>query len=190
MSHVYERTRNAKAAGCALSVGLMIMGVIVMLRPVLSIQTVGIVNGLILILFGISRLMGFFSGDIFRLAYQYDLAIGIVLILLGAALLYDPMRLCEVMCGIAGFMVVVDSVFKMQIALQAKSFGLKKWWLILASACAAGMVGMMAILFPVKGIAILGAALLAEGVLHLVTILTSVKTVRRDKVIIVEEETR
>lgn len=190
MSHVYERTRNAKAAGCALSAGLMIMGAIVILYPVMSMKAVGLVIGLISILFGISRLMGYFSGDIFRLAYQYDLAIGIVLILLGTALVYDPMRLCEVMCGITGIVVIMDAVFKLQIALEAKRFGLTKWWMILASACAAGVVGLMAILFPVKGITILGAALLAEGVLHLVTMLTSVKTFGRDKVIIIEEETR
>ena len=58
--------------------------------PEFSSEVIGIFCGIILILFGIVRLIGFFSKDLYRLAFQYDLAFGILMVTLGIIMLVHP----------------------------------------------------------------------------------------------------
>lgn len=71
----------------------------------------------------------------------------------------------------------------MQIAIDAKAFGIDSWWLILAAAVVAGVAGFLLVLRPSESAGAvmisLGAALLAEGALNFITILAAVKIVRR-----------
>ena len=127
--------RAAKGLYIALSAALCLMGLLLIIVPGFSVQLVGILCGAMLVAFGIVRLAGYFSKDLYRLAFQYDLTSGILLILLGIIMLCNPSSLMTVVCVVLGFFILTDGLFKIQIALDAKRFGLSKWFLIL---CACG----------------------------------------------------
>ena len=80
-----------------------------------------------------------------------------------------------------GVEIIADGLFKVQTAVDARRFGLERWWLILAVALAATGVGVALALRPGEGAqalaALLGAALLAEGTLNLCVALCAVKIV-------------
>ena len=56
----------------------------------------------ILILLGVIKLVGFFSKDLYRLAFQYDCIFGALLIALGATVLLRPGGLLTVLCVALG----------------------------------------------------------------------------------------
>ena len=184
--------RAAKAGYIALSALLCALGGLLMLRPGLSLALTGAIVGAALIAFGAVKLMGYLSKDLYRLAFQFDLAFGILLIALGALILIRPARAMSMLCAILGVEIVADGLFKVQTAVDARRFGLKTWWLILALGLLAGSAGIAVAVHPFESAQALtrltGAALAAQGVLNLCVGLCAVKIVRRQRPEIIESE--
>ncbi len=177
--------RIAKIGYMAVSLVMCLLGVWLIVDPALSISLLGTVFGMVLIVFGVIRLIGYFSRDLFRLAFQYDLAVGVLMILLGILMLVNPGSILNFICITLGISVLIDSVFKIQIAIDAKKFGVHKWWLIFGLAILAGVFGSVLMFRPFVGsyalMALLGVTLLSGGILNFSTVLTTVKIIRHQR---------
>ena len=82
--------RAAKIGYIAVSAVLCALGLLMILKPAFSMTFIGIFCGILMIVFGVVKLTGFFSRDLYRLAFQYDLVSGILLMVLGTILLLRP----------------------------------------------------------------------------------------------------
>ena len=173
----------AKSGYIIVSVLLCVLGAALIADPTFSVLLLCRLSGLLLVLFGAIRIVGYVSKDLYRLAFQYDLAFGILLIALGALMMLRTDKMANVLFSILGIYVLADALLKVQIAIDAKAFGIDSWWLILAAAVVAGVAGFLLVLRPSESAGAvmisLGAALLAEGALNFITILAAVKIVRR-----------
>lgn len=173
----------AKSGYIIVSVLLCVLGAALIADPAFSVLLLCRISGLLLALFGAIRIVGYVSKDLYRLAFQYDLAFGILLIALGALMMLRTDKMANVLFSILGIYVLADALLKVQIAIDAKTFGIDSWWLILAAAVVAGVAGFLLVLRPSESAGAvmisLGAALLAEGALNFITILAAVKIVRR-----------
>ncbi len=183
--------RTAKIGYIVMSGLLMLAGIVLIIHPSFSISVIGIATGIVMIVFGIFKLVGYFSKDLFRLAFQYDLAFGILLIALGAIVLLKPESVMNFICIAMGISVLADGLFKIQIAADSKRFGIKDWWLILAAAVAAGLVGLVLVFRPSGSTQVLtvvfGISILADGLLNLITVLTAVKIIKHQRPDIIED---
>ena len=190
------RTKAVRVAktGCIItSVALIALGLLMILCPGLSMSFVGIIAGIMLIALGGLKLIGYFSRDLYRLAFQYDLAFGLLLMVLGILLLAQPESIMLMLCLIVGISIAGDGLLKIQTAMEARRFGLSSWWLILVLGILAAILGIATAFHPFEGaqllMTLIGAALLAEGILNLCVSLCAIKTVR-DSVIETEFEDR
>ena len=121
--------------------------------------------GVILIAYGIIKIIGYFSKDLYCLAFQYDFACGIFLIVLGIATLCISTRFKDSsLLAALGILILLDSLLSIQTALDSKKFGLSSWKYILIISMIAGTLGVLVILKST--IAFAGCALLAEGVMR------------------------
>lgn len=186
--------RTAKIGYIVISVLLCAMGILLIVWPELSASVIGIICGILLIVFGAVKLVGYFSKDLYRLAFQYDLAFGILLILLGVIMLVRPGGLMDFICIVLGLSILTDSLLKMQIAMDAKQFGLNKWWLILLLSVIAGIFGLVLVLRPTASASVLmvllGITLLSEGLLNMSTAITAVKIIKHQQPDVIEVEYR
>lgn len=184
--------RAAKIGGIIVSVLLCALGVFMMLRPEASAYALSIACGVIFILLGVMKLVGYFSKDLYRLAFQYDLAFGLLVIAVGVVILSRPGEMMGLMCIILGLCILADGLFRVQTALNAKHFGLPLWWLILVWAIVTGIMGFLLLLRPGIGgralMIFMGAALVAEGLLNIDTIVTAVKIVKNQRQDIIDAE--
>lgn len=174
---------TAKSGYIAMSAALCVLGIAMMLFPEKTAPLIAGMLGICMILFGLIKLVGYFSKDLFRLTFQYDLAYGILLIAMGIILLAKTGgNLLVSISLIHGVYVLSDSLLKVQIAIDARHFGIGLWWLILGAAILAGILGFLLVLRPFEGVELLvvisGATLLAEGILNLITVLTTVRIIR------------
>lgn len=173
-------TRTAKIGYTVISILLGSLGLVLMLRPDLSVLLAARICGGIFAVFGIFRLIGYFSRDLFRLAFQYDLAFGILLLSLGAWMLFRPVSAVHFLCAVIGIYILADGLMKIQIAMDAKYFGLRPWYWIFAAAVPACAAGLLLLLRPSDGArlmtVLLGASLLLEGLLNLLTVHLTVKS--------------
>ena len=135
-----------------------------------------------MMLFGLVKIIGYCSKDLYRLAFQFDLAFGILFVVLGFILIIRTDAMVNLICIVMGICVLADALLKIQISIDSRAFGIKKWWLILAMAILTGVAGFLLIFRPSESIQtimiLFGIALITEGVLNLITILTAVKIIR------------
>lgn len=159
-------------------------------RPGLSASLIGRVLGGAMILFGAVKLVGYFSRDLYRLAFQYDLGFGLLLIALGVLVLIRPTQVLDFIFTALGVAVLTDGLYKVQIAVDARRFGISTWWLTLALAAAAGAVGLALVFRPWDSVRLLtillGTALLAEGILNLCVAVSTVKIVSHQRPDVIE----
>ena len=171
----------AKTGYIVSAVLLIALGIVLCCQPTLSVQTIGRYGGALMVLFGVFKLVGYFSKDLFRLAFQYDFAAGVLLELVGAVLLFRPTETVALLCGIVGVMVVADGLFKIQISMDARQFGLRAWWVILVMGLLTCVAGTLPVVQPSKNLAVLGVllgtTLIAEGLLNLATAVAAVRIV-------------
>ena len=182
--------RAAKIGYIVMSAALCVLGILLICLPEVFSGLIGVLIGIILIVFGAVRMAGYFSKDLYRLAFQYDLASGALITALGVIMLVIPDGVISVTHTVIGILILADGLFKIQIAIDAKRFGVSRWWLIAAAAILTGVVGLLLILHPFAGAAaamiLMGVGLLAEGILNLSVVLCAVKIVRHQKPDVIE----
>lgn len=184
--------RAAKTGYVVMSIVFCMVGVLFIALPARSAVMIGRVLGAAMAAFGVVKLVGYFSRDLYRLAFQYDLEFGILLIALGVIVLLRTNGVMDFICIAAGVSILADGLFKIQIAIDARRFGIRDWWLILILAVVTGGVGLLLVFRPWESVQVLtvllGAALLAEGVLNLCVALSTVKIVKNQRPDVIETE--
>ena len=177
--------QTAKTGYIILSFVLCLFGIFLICRPDVSTAVIGSFAGILLIVFGIFKLIGYFSKDLYRLAFQFDLAFGILMLVLGIVILTKPENLLHFLCIVTGLYVTADGLMKLQTAHDAHRFGIGKWWAILAAAILTCILGVALLLRPGASTALImrlfGCVVLAEGILNLLTVLMTVKIVRNQR---------
>ena len=182
--------KRIKALYITISILSLLAGIALVIWPGASAITICYVVGSAAILVGAVRLAGYFSKDSYNLNFQFDFAMGLVFLILGTVLIFHPGDTVAVLHFSVGILVLVDSVFKLQTALDAKHFGLKKWWVMLLCALLCAGLGLVLVILPFRTAEILvkvtGAALAVNSGENILTAGYTVKSKKRVVPIMVE----
>lgn len=184
--------RIAKTGYIVMSLVFCVVGILFIALPARSAVMIGRALGVAMAAFGVVKLVGYFSRDLFRLAFQYDLEFGILLIALGILVLTRTENVMDIICIAMGIAILADGLFKIQISIDSKRFGIRSWWLLLVLAVITGAVGVVLVFRPWEGVQVLtvllGIALLAEGVLNLCVALCTVKIIKHQQPDVIETD--
>ena len=174
--------KTVKAAFTAVSAALIAVGAALIIWPETSAAVICTALGIAAVAAGTVRLAGYFSNDLYRLAFQFDLAVGILSILLGAVLLLRPEDMLLLLPAAVGLFILVDSVLRLQTAIDAKHFGMGKWAILLLS-LAGTALGLLLLIRPFRSglllVRLLGLTLAADGAENLLACRYTVKVPRR-----------
>lgn len=182
--------KRIKALYITISILSLLAGIALVIWPGASVITICYVVGSAAILVGTVRLAGYFSKDSYNLNFQFDFAMGLMFLILGTVLIFHPGDTVAVLHFSVGILVLVDSVFKLQTALDAKHFGLKKWWVMLLCALLCAGLGLVLVILSFRTAEILvrvtGAALAVNSGENILTAGYTVKSKKRVVPIMVE----
>ncbi len=174
--------RIAKTGYIVISLVLCVVGVLFIVRSNVSAVVLGKVIGIAMIVFGIIKAVGYYSKDLFRLAFQYDLELGIIFTVLGVLILIKPFDMLNIIFPAMGIAVIADALFKVRIAFEAKTVGIGSWWAILVLAILTGLIGLFLLFRPWESArvmtVILGVSLLSGGILNLCVAVSTVKIIK------------
>lgn len=174
--------KTAKVGYIIISLIFCALGITLIVFPEFSAELLGKICGIMFLIFGCVKLIGYFSKDLFRLAFQFDLEFGILMIVIGVVILAHPGSLVNFICIAFGIAILGDGLFKIRIALDAKKFGIEKWWLTASTAIATSVFGLFLVCSPFLAgkllMLFLGIAFLAEGILSMSTVITMVKIIK------------
>lgn len=190
--YLNNRIKAAKTGYIIISILLCVLGIVLIAVPDFSVTLLCVLGGGIMMLFGLVKIIGYCSKDLYRLAFQFDLAFGILFVVLGFILIIRTDAMVNLICIVMGICVLADALLKIQISIDSRAFGIKKWWLILAMAILTGVAGFLLIFRPSENIQIImilfGIVLITEGVLNLITILIAVKIIRHQMPEVIDAE--
>lgn len=159
-----KQIKFAKAGYILISVLFYLSGVLCLTIPNISGKTTAIAGGIVLIAYGIIKITGYFSKDLYCLAFQYDFACGIFLLVLGIVVLVANQRFKGYLLSAIGVLILLDSLLCIQASMDAKRFGLSSWPVMLAFSILSGALGAALIVTNIQTIA--GCSLLAEGLMR------------------------
>ena len=158
-----------------------IMGGLLILWPRISITVLCYLIGALFIVSGIIKIVGYCSEDLYKLAFQFDLALGVFAVAIGVIMLLFPKGILSLFHMVIGVIVLTDAVFKLQTAADAKKFGLSKWWIILLNAILSGLLGLLLIVRPFDSATVImvfiGITLLIDGIQNMWVAAYTVKIV-------------
>lgn len=177
-----KKVRLARNGYLMMSVVFYIAGVLYMVLPAVSPLAVCISGGAVLIVYGIIKMIGFFSSDLYCLAFQYDLACGLLLLVLGVILLIFGRSLLPYLSPGLGMLILVDNFLAIQMSYDAKKFGLETWCFILIAAIVTSCFAVLLIvkLCPdvLSSRLVAGLALLSEGLKNQCVVIYTVKVIK------------
>ena len=174
-----SKLRAARDGYMMISVIFYISGILYMAVSHVPINTVCMFSGILLIAYGIVNILGYLSDDLYCLAFQYDLACGLLLMVTGSIVMMGSQRIQPYLTPGLGMLILVDALLKIQTAKDARAFGLETWSWILAASIAAAVFGVLIIVRPFEASQIThiigGLGLMLEGFLNHLTVLQTVK---------------
>lgn len=176
-----KAVRIAKGGYVISSIAFCAAGILLLLHPETSATVICKGIGILLVVCGAFKICGYLSEDLYRLAFQFDLAGGILAVIMGVLMLFRSDSVLRFLNLVLGIVVLIDGLLKIQTALDARRFGLERWWLIGIAAVAASILGILIIIDPFgsTGVAgammLLGATLIMEGLLNLYVAVFTIK---------------
>lgn len=175
----------AKYGYILISLIFCVAGIALALLPMPPTSVLSLFFGITLLVFGIIKMIGYFSKDLFRLAFQYDLQFGILLSILGVIILFRRADAMKFICIAYGICMIADCLFRIRIALEARNFGIRSWWVTFAFAICSGITGLLLTVCPAAVLqmikVLLGISLFAEGVLSLSVAISMVKIIKHQQ---------
>jgi uncharacterized membrane protein HdeD (DUF308 family) len=153
-----------------------------------------IVFSIVMCLFGLGLVIWpDVSLQIFTLCTGVTLvAFGVLIIALGVLVMVKPNTVIDTICIAIGLVFLMDGMLKIQISIDARTFGIQQWWLVLVIAIAAVIIGGMLVFHPGLSSRVimvaLGIALIADGVMNMVTVLLTVKIIKHQYPDVIDAE--
>ena len=178
-----KKLRIARDGYIVMSIAFYVVGLLYMSLPEISPLAICITSGAALIVYGVIKMIGYCSDDLYCLAFQYDLACGIFLIVLGGIMLCRSERLIPYLSVGLGGLILLDRLLTIQTSKDAKQFGLQTWQIILITSIIAAVFGILLMIKPFRGRLaahiVAGGALLAEGLKNHCVVMLTVKIMER-----------
>ena len=174
-----KRLFFAKYGYLTLSVLFFLAGLAYMFLPDLPKMTVCLMLGTLLVAYGAVKLVGYLAPDRYSLAFQYDMASAIMLLILGLLVLIFNVRAYDHLARGLGFLILLDSAMSIQISKDAAKFGIRTWVLLLVVSIITALLAVLILIDPFESgrphHICLGFAGIAEGVMKYCVVLCTVE---------------
>lgn len=167
----YDIVKQAKISNLIIYSFMVAVGLTMLIFREIPTNVETIILSVLCILVGGAKILGYFSNDLYRLAFQFDLAIGLFLAIIGVLTLIvgskDPLGTVRLF----GIYIFIDGLLKLQTAIDAKKFGIARWLVILLTAIlmvGVGIVGLLAsYLEQISQLIVLDVALMLDGLVNI-----------------------
>ena len=167
----YDIVKQAKISNLIIYSFMVAVGLAMLIFREIPTNVEMIILSVLCILVGGAKILGYFSNDLYRLAFQFDLAIGLFLAIIGVLTLIvgskDPLGTVRLF----GIYIFIDGLLKLQTAFDAKKFGIASWLVILLTAIlmvGVGIVGLLAsYLEQISQLIVLDVALMLDGLVNI-----------------------
>lgn len=152
----------------------ILMGLILFLYPDKSLKVVCYLFGMIILLFGVIKILGYFRDIRDGFTFPLNLLVGIVFTVVGGFLLLQSELVISILPVVLGVYIVLDSFMNIRQAMDLKKAGYERWKNMLIPAVVMVVLAAVMIFNPFKTMAVtvmfIGGVFLLRGVSNLYSI--------------------
>lgn len=167
------------------SISFVVMGLIMILFPQFTLETICYLFAAVLGILGIFNLIIYFSRDILKDVYRYDFVSGVMMILVAILFIWRSQLFINLIPIIMGVLVFGNGVTKLQRSIDLVRTGYNGWVFVLLFALMSMAVGVFIILQPdfiaQAVIVIIGISLVFGGVTDIITLILLGRQVKEIK---------
>lgn len=166
---------RTKWAYIAISVFLTALGVCAVVWPDIGVGVICAAIGVAGVCYGVIRIIVYFLAEVRGIGLSYDFSIGLLCVAGGIILLIRPAAVVDLLQVVLGIYILIDSVFKLQTALDARRIGIPGWWIALIFTLVGIVFGILMVLKVGAGalMVMTGLALIADGLQNLCLVIFS-----------------
>lgn len=164
--------RHLKASMFVMQLVYLALGLALVFAPDMSARVLCYACGAALAAVGLLAVWRFAAARQERLLFAwFSLVYGVLFTVLGIFLLVQPDTVLTVLPAVFGVFVLLDSLGRIQNALELRRAGLVRWWGMLFFALLSVVLGVLILINPFAALTttvrVIGAVLLIESVLGL-----------------------
>lgn len=166
IENVYNKMITLSIIGSIITI---LVGAVLLFLPNLSNKVVGIITGVIFIIFGLITSYKYLKRDGAKI-YSLNLVFAILYLILGLVIIIFPFSVIEFVTVCLGLFLVVNGATKINYGLWLKRGNSGAWLVTLVAGILLGVLGIMIVFNPFTAFAltqITGAFLIISGVLNL-----------------------
>ncbi len=143
-----EEIGKVKKTGFLASAVYLLFGILLIVFPDKMQILVCVILGGVFLAVGIVKLILYFKKDKLEAAMAYDLALGIIFIVIGILILIFRNRVLQLLPVIFGIFLFISSLLKVQKSADIKRLGGSNWWVVLVFSIVSIVFALLLILRP------------------------------------------
>lgn len=163
-----ETIKKWKQIYIFVAAAIMLLGICLIIWPGISEEVLCYLFGVALLIVGLIRILCYFQRWLSAFWHRHELSLGLLDVLLGIYFFTHPDHLLLLLPVIIGVVIIVDSVFHLQTALELRAISVSRWWCILMLSVISIVAAIGLISNPFEGSRILmmylGATLIVDSV--------------------------
>lgn len=180
--------KRMKISSSLLSVLCILLGVVLVAFPDTTMRTVCYIFAGCLLLVGLYYVIAYFRKDLMEAYYQYDLVIGMVVLVIGICIILKVDAVITMIPMLMGIIVFANGIVKLQHAIDLKRAQFSGWVYVLVFALLCIAISIVLLLEP-KSMAeiftrLVGIGFIFGGVTDMITLFfltKQIKVLRRAK---------
>jgi len=147
MNDMIQFLKNVKKDMILVTVFQLLAGILLLVFSNAVVRLVSYICAAVLLIYGIMHAMTYFKQETGNPG-QYDLVKGIIGIAAGVILLIRPGILSGILFTILAIVIILDSVTKLQDALDLRKLNYQNWWIMMLLAIIMAVMGLVILFNP------------------------------------------
>jgi len=137
-----------------LNILFLIFGIIIFMNVNMTIEVVGVVAGIYFIIFGLFAIVEFLSKKEVPI-FKYKIFGGILTILLGFFIMFNPFKIVKILTFALGIYLVIVSIGKLLETFNLKKYGYDGWLVLLVTSLLLLVFGVFIAVNPMSSMDII-----------------------------------
>lgn len=185
-----KTAKKLKWTFIGISLAMMILGLCLVIWPYISAKVLCCLFGVLILITGIVRIVCYTRRGVSTFFHYYEFPLGLLDILLAVFFFSRSQHVILVLPIVIGIMIMIDSIFKLQMAIDLKRLGLRKWWSMLLLSILSILFSFLLILDPFEGsmtlMIFIGLSLIVDSIQSLCSVIYASKYIRKKQPIDVD----
>ncbi len=179
-----EIIKNKEIKGIFTSLLLMVLGILLMLKPLEIVESLIKIMGIIILLCGVLDFLNYFRIKTEEKLFNYGLLKGLLEVSIGILFIFKFNVLTDIFTIIIGLIIIFMNVFKLQLSLNLKEVNTPNWFIGTIISSLSIILGIVIILNPFSTVKVIiitsGAIIFTSELANIIYSFIILKSIKKE----------